>query len=410
MDVATVISQITYENGIVTSKTTGRQYTVADFLDTLFKKEKFTKQQKEELREYFIDYLKEQSKGSIFMDKFLKKYNIEASDGVFILNGKITPTEELFRIFWRDERLLPSELSPILEDVEKISEKVDIQQKIFNERVVSRAKKGKSAYLASLDTIYKGSIQFRTLLHNIIVPNTKPLFHILYDDGVGGTGKSTLLDVLTMIVGQEYVSNVLLDNFSNRFMFANMLGKYLNIGDDNGKNDELQNVGVLKSIVTGGRVTIDRKMMQPIEVRLFAKQLFATNILPYIDFTDGGLMRRLNIVPMNVKIPYYVSLPEFDENEIGAIIYEILQSPDIEYNSNTLAMTSSSLYRFYKAQSEGKGAITYPLYCQYCYNYGFKAMNIVNYENKLKFIEAYEKEQKLYNELWGSQLDFISEE
>ena len=47
-------------------------------------------------------------------------------------------------------------------------------------------------------------------------------------------------------------------------MFANMLGKYLNVGDDNGKNDELQNVGTLKSIITGGRVTLIEKIYRPL--------------------------------------------------------------------------------------------------------------------------------------------------
>ena len=191
--------------------------------------------------------------------------------------------------------------------------------------------------------------------------------------------------MLTKIVGENLVSNVLLDQFGNRFIFANMLGKYLNIGDDNGKNDELQNVGTLKSIITGNRVTIDRKNIAPIEVRIFAKQLFATNILPYIDFTDGGIMRRLNIVPMNRVIPSNIKLCKLDEEEIGHIIYEILNANDIEKNENKLAITSSPLYRFYQIS----GDKSYSRYRDFCIDNGFRSMNIINFEVKSKFIKNF---------------------
>ena len=228
------------------------------------------------------------------------------------------------------------------------------------------------------------------------MPNTKPLFHIFYDDGVGGTGKSTLLEVLTMIVGENFTSNVLLDQFGNRFIFANMLGKYLNIGDDNGRNDELQNVGTLKSIITGNRVTIDRKNISPIEVRIFAKQLFATNILPYIDFTDGGIMRRLNIVPMNKIIPPDIKLCKLNEEEIGHIIYEALNAEDLDKGENELAIMSSPLYRFYTSE-ETK---SYSNYKDFCINNGFRTMNIINFEVKSKFIKSFiEEKEKILKSL-----------
>ena len=267
--------------------------------------------------------------------------------------------------------------------IEKISEPMELQNEIF-EKIKAKAKVGKSKYLESLYILYP-DIQWKEIFYNIITPKSKPLFHIFYDDGVGGTGKSTLLEVLTKIAGENFTSNVLLDQFGNRFIFANMLGKYFNIGDDNGKNDELQNVGTLKSIITGNRVTIDRKNIAPIEVRIFAKQLFATNILPYIDFTDGGIMRRLNIVSMNKVIPKDMKLCSLDEDEISHIIYEVLQSKDLEEGRNELAITTSPLYRFTQSQN----LKNYSSYCAYCEVNGFRKMNIINFEVKSKFIEAY---------------------
>lgn len=377
-----ILRQTTVVNGIVETST-GSKYPIEEFIKIISEKMRLTKAQRIELESAFTKFLKPQTEDSKYIEKLIKKYKITSSDGVYMFDNKVMTLEDIYRFMWREERLLPSNVIDCLEEIEKISEKIDLQHNIY-EKIKVKAIKGKSLYLESLDKLYPG-IDFREILYNILVPDTKPLFHILYDDGVGGTGKSTLLEILTKIVGPSFTSNVLLDQFDNRFIFSNMLGKYLNIGDDNGKNDELSNVGTLKSIITGNRITIDRKNISPIEVRIFAKQLFATNILPYIDFTDGGIMRRLNIIPMNKVIPKTMKLPNLDNEELGHIVYEILNSKDLEDNSNELAITCSVLYRFYLEQREHD----YKTYKEYCVSYGFRQMNIINFENKMKFINHY---------------------
>lgn len=386
MTVNDILSQIEIVDGKVRSKTSGKVYEIQEFLSSIESKCKLSKKDLKELETYFISYLKPQSEKSKYIEEFIDKYKLKFSDGVYMIGDAVVTMEYIYRFMWKNEKLLPSEVTYIMEDVEKISEPMDLQGKIYQKMILKAksTKKEKSEYLENLYSIYP-DIKWRELFYNILVPNTKPLFHIFYDDGVGGTGKSTLLEVLTKIVGEEYTSNVLLDQFGNRFIFANMLGKYLNIGDDNGKNDELQNIGTLKSIITGNRVTIDRKNISPIEVRIFAKQLFATNILPYIDFTDGGIMRRLNIVLMNKIIPKNVKLPTIDDEEIGAIIKEVLKSEDLEENSNSLAITSSPLFMFFDEELNP----TYLNYTKFCDTYGFKRMNVINFNVKSKFIKSY---------------------
>lgn len=383
MRIEEIVAQVELVNGKIKSRQTGNIYEVNEFVDKITKTYNLSAKEKKELAKNFISYLKPQSEKSQYVESIINKYNFKFSDGVYIIRGSIITLDEIYRLLWKEERLLPTEVDEIIENVEKISEPMELQNEIF-EKIKAKAKVGKSKYLESLYMLYP-DIQWKEILYNIITPKSKPLFHIFYDDGVGGTGKSTLLEVLTKIAGENFTSNVLLDQFGNRFIFANMLGKYLNIGDDNGKNDELQNVGTLKSIITGNRVTIDRKNISPIEVRIFAKQLFATNILPYIDFTDGGIMRRLNIVSMNKVIPKDMKLCSLDEEEISHIIYEVLQSNDLEKGENELAITTSPLYRFISSNEN----INYYNYCSYCDNNGFRKMNIINYEVKSKFINAY---------------------
>ena len=389
MEVKELLEQIEYVDGKIRSKTTDILYDLPEFLKMVKTRLKFSKKEMQELESYFITFIKPASDKAVYVENIIEKYDFKFSDGVYIIRGKVITLDEIYRLLWKEEKLLPVEVDDVIENVEKISEPMELQEEIF-EKIKTRMVEGKSKYLASLDVIYP-DIKWRDILYNILVPKTTPLFHIFYDDGVGGTGKSTLLEVLTKIVGENLVSNVLLDQFGNRFIFANMLGKYLNIGDDNGKNDELENVGTLKSIITGNRVTIDRKNIAPIEVRIFAKQLFATNILPYIDFTDGGIMRRLNIVPMNKIIPKDLPLCDLDDTEIGRIIYEVLMyGKDLQEGQSELAITSSPLYRFYTTTS----LTSYDSYRTYCDNYGFRRMNIINFEVKSKFIKSFIERKK----------------
>lgn len=384
-----VLSQIIAKDGKIISKTSGKVYEVNDFIEQISQKLNWTKKQRKEFESHFTKFIQPQSDKSKYVEEIIDKYDFKYSNGVYLVKGEVLSMDKIYRLLWKEERLLPTETDALIENIEKICEEVELQNEIF-ENIKSRAIVGESEYLKSLDKLYP-DIDFRRILYNIIIPNTKPLFHIFYDDGVGGTGKSTLLEVITKIVGEKFTSNVLLDQFGNRFVFANMLGKYVNIGDDNGKNEELQSVGTLKSIVTGNRVTIDRKNISPIEVRIFAKQLYATNILPYIDFTDGGIMRRLNIVKMNEVIPKHWKLCKLDEKEIGHIIYELLQSKDLEKGESDLAITSSPLYRFHKTAK----TICYDDYKSFCYTYGFRQMNIINFEVKSKFIKHFIKTKEV---------------
>lgn len=406
MSVKQILERVTAHNGKVVSKDSGIEYNVKDFIEKISSACELNKKERKELESHFIDYIQPQSDKSQYIEQIIDKYEFKFSNGIYIIRGKIMTLDEIYRFMWKEEKLLPTETDYVVENVEKISEPLDLQNDMF-EDIKSRAVEGESEYLKSLKRLYP-YIDFKAIIHNILCPNTKPLFHIFYDDGVGGTGKSTLLEVLTKIVGENRTSNVLLDQFGNRFVFANMMGKYLNIGDDNGKNDELQNVGTLKSIVTGGRVTIDRKNISPIEVRIFAKQLFATNILPYIDFTDGGIMRRLNIVKMNQVIPHTEKLCVLDETEIGHIIYECINYHDIVYPDSSLAVTSHPLYRFYKEES--KTEKNYFWYKSFCTENGFRQMNITNFEVKSKFIKHFMEEEKVDKAIEYMESHFIQDE
>lgn len=391
-------------NGKIRSIKSGVEYDFIDFTEKMAKVNNWSMKQQLSFVNMFAKYIIPQTEKSVQIEKLINKYKILFSDGVYLVDNVVLDIDSMYKFLWNKEKILPTDANSIIENIEKISVKDDMKYNIFNQ-IISKCKNvgGKSKYLESLDILYPNN-NFRNILHNVICPDTTPMFHIFFDDGFGGTGKSTFLEVITKIIGERYVSNVTLNNFANRFMFANMFGKYANIADDNGKCDEIQNVEILKSIVTGGRVTIDRKNISPIEVVIFASQLFATNYLPFIDFTDGGIMRRLNIVSMNKVIPKNMKMVNIDEEEISNIISELIYADDIKVgeNNNELAVTSNPVYRFFKDYHYKDK--DYSNYCDYCISNGFRKMNIINFENKMKYIFNFEK-----NKIKNMQVDLLEE-
>lgn len=391
-----IFNQVDFKEGKIISKTSGTIWEFDDFVKSMSSANKWSSKQQKQFVSMFNNYIIPQTEKSIQVEKLIDKYGIKFSDGVYIVQNDLMDIDTLYKFFWNKERILPTEANSIIECIEKISERFEIQSSIYNKFITREKTDKKSKYLESLDKLYPNN-NFRNIIYNVLVPKSEPLFHIFYDDGFGGTGKSTFLDIITKIIGSAYISNVTLNNFANRFMFANMFGKYANIADDNGKCDEIQNVEILKSIVTGGRVTIDRKNISPIEVVIFAKQLFATNYLPFIDFTDGGIMRRLNIVTMNKQIPPDWEMVEIDEEEISAIISEALCAGDIKKgkNNNELAVTTNPIYRFFKDYHYKEK--DYDSYCTFCNSNGFRRMNIINFEIKMRFITQFEENEKIKN-------------
>ena len=90
-----------------------------------------------------------------------------------------------------------------------------------------------------------------------------------------------------------------------------------------------------------------------------------------------------------------------DEDYLN-IVKHILNSNDLDSNNNELAITNHPLYRFYNSGLEQ----TYQKYKEFCYEYGFRALNIINFEVKSKFIKEYMKRKKIITEIKIEDLPF----
>ncbi|WP_336772658.1 DNA primase family protein [Paenibacillus sp. MMO-58] len=133
-----------------------------------------------------------------------------------------------------------------------------------------------------------------------LLPNTKYEKAFMFT-GTGANGKSTFINMLTSFLGRENVSNIELQDLENhKFKVAELKDKSLNTFADISHRGLVKS-SIFKSVVSGDRLTAERKNKDPFEFTPFAKLIFSANELPKSsDFTDG-FFRRLLIIPFENK-------------------------------------------------------------------------------------------------------------
>ncbi|SFJ26501.1 putative DNA primase/helicase [Terrisporobacter glycolicus] len=116
--------------------------------------------------------------------------------------------------------------------------------------------------------------------------------------GNGSNGKSTLLDLIMELLGEDNVSSVSLKELNDRFKTFQLDGKLANIGDDI-SNEYIQDNSTFKKLVTGEKVNVERKGRDPYDFKNYSKLIFSANELPRINDLSGGLKRRILFIPFN---------------------------------------------------------------------------------------------------------------
>lgn len=115
-------------------------------------------------------------------------------------------------------------------------------------------------------------------------------------------GKSTFLDMVSTLLGEDNTANLDLCEIGDRFRTAELAGKLANIGDD--INDEwVSNTATFKKVVSGDVITTERKGKDPFKLRSFAKFFFSANALPRLGRgkDSSAVLDRLVIIPFDAK-------------------------------------------------------------------------------------------------------------
>lgn len=130
-----------------------------------------------------------------------------------------------------------------------------------------------------------------------LINNTKGE-RAFYFIGVGSNGKSFTAEALTKMVGVENVSNIQLSKFSERFGIEGIVGKKLNIANEN-ETGSILNTENMKAIISGDTINISRKFKQAINYKPTVKLIFLLNTLPDTVDNTHGYYRKILIVPFN---------------------------------------------------------------------------------------------------------------
>jgi P4 family phage/plasmid primase-like protien len=137
---------------------------------------------------------------------------------------------------------------------------------------------------------------------NLVPDSTFEAFMIY--TGEAGTGKTVTCTVQSTLLGPASVSAIPLEAFNpvRTFPLAALVGKLANIAEEIGECDKAAE-GLLKQLVTGSPVTIERKYGDPFQLRNRARLTFATNVLPRFADRSNGIWRRMLILPFSQVVP-----------------------------------------------------------------------------------------------------------
>jgi len=114
--------------------------------------------------------------------------------------------------------------------------------------------------------------------------------------GPGGNGKSVLLKVATALIGEENAAHVPLQELvDNRFYRAELIGKRLNVFADIEEVSPKQR-GILKALVSGDSILVDRKYRDPVSFSNQAVMIFSCNELPDLGGKTYSIQRRLILI------------------------------------------------------------------------------------------------------------------
>lgn len=120
---------------------------------------------------------------------------------------------------------------------------------------------------------------------------------VIFYSRQGNNGKGTLGQVLKNIIGEGLYSSVNIKNFGVRFRTQQLLGKILNIADENPVGAYIDGTDEFKAAITGDDIQIEAKGKDayPMQVRMLNIQMMNGTLLTRDK--SNSIYRRLLIVP-----------------------------------------------------------------------------------------------------------------
>lgn len=119
--------------------------------------------------------------------------------------------------------------------------------------------------------------------------------------GTGANGKSVFVNVIKKLVSKQGFSSVSLEDMQNPQNRLIMEGKLVNIAEENSYREAFKNTSTVKTMVTGGEVSVKRLYAQPYQYENTTKLIMLFNKLPRTSDDTEGFFRRLVMVPFDAQ-------------------------------------------------------------------------------------------------------------
>lgn len=164
--------------------------------------------------------------------------------------------------------------------------------------------------------------------------------------GDGGTGKSTIINLIQEIVGKRNTSNVAMSKLEKDFHAIQMMGKLLNACADL-EIDALDDTSTLKKLVGEDSIQDSYKGKDLISFDNYSKLLFSTNELPLVrNEKTEGFYRRLLILTMNEKPEHRdPTLLQRLRNEIPYLLHLAMEALHRMYERGNIFESENSKLR-----------------------------------------------------------------
>ena len=156
-----------------------------------------------------------------------------------------------------------------------------------------------------LNSLACGDHQVRLLLEEVIgytFYRRNELRKAFMLKGKRHNGKSTFIDMIAYLLGQENISSLDLADFSHEYKCSMLNGVLANLGDDI-EDEYIPSAGIFKKVVSGDRMNANVKFAAPIEFNPYCKLIFSGNSIPRLGRgrDSEAIIDRLIIVPFNAE-------------------------------------------------------------------------------------------------------------
>lgn len=236
--------------------------------------------------------------------------------------------------------------------------------------------------------------------------------------GEGDTGKTTLLELISYMIGPENISSVPLQKMTtDKFAAAHLYEKHGNIVDELSEKD-VTDTGNFKIATGGGTITGEYKFGNQFAFQNFSKFTFACNQIPDVtNFSDEAYFNRWMVIRfekvIEKKIPNFIKTLTTEEERSGLFnlamrgLERLLLNEKFTYASTAIdtklemMQNGSSIARFVKEciYQESGGEVTnedmYATYSTFCEDNELKCETITALSQKLPFYANYVTRAKI---------------